>query len=155
MLWTILSNPQMGVIKLNNDSEGQINFADFKIIKKEDRDWYVCSKCGNLTTHNINDSCVKGDCAGTLIPCNPDELLKDNYYRNEYLEKKIEPIVVQEHTGQLTREKAKEYQKGFKNKEINVLSEQNKKYVNIGSLDTVFVKYTQLILTLPKELVGW
>ena len=35
MLWTILSNPQMGVIKLNNDSEGQINFADFKIIKKK------------------------------------------------------------------------------------------------------------------------
>ena len=142
MLWRILSNPQMGVIKLNNDSEGQINFADFKIIKKEDRDWYVCSKCGNLTTHNINDSCVKGDCAGTLIPCNPDKLLKDNYYRNEYLEKKIEPIVVQEHTGQLTREKAKEYQKGFKNKEINVLSSSTtfEMGVNIGSLDTVFMR---------------
>lgn len=138
-LWRILENARI----IQNEKYGyKIDFSKYVIYTKEDRKWYVCNKCGDLTTHNINNRCIKGDCQGTLEPCNPDEFFKDNYYRNEYLNKKIEPLVIQEHTGQLKREKAKEYQKAFKNKEINVLSSSTtfEMGVNIGSLDTVFMR---------------
>lgn len=141
-IWNILIHDAIKIIELDEKARGKINFSNFIIYKKEDKLWYSCDKCGNITTHNINNCCVKGDCTGSLYKCNPDELLKDNYYRNEYMEKKIERIVVQEHTGQLTREKGKEYQKGFKNKDINVLSSSTtfEMGVNIGTLDTVFMR---------------
>lgn len=45
---------------------------------------------------------------------NPDEVLATNFYRVQYKEKKIESIVIQEHTAQLERKQAKEYQIDFK-----------------------------------------
>ncbi|MCK9330037.1 MAG: DUF1998 domain-containing protein, partial [Candidatus Cloacimonetes bacterium] len=140
-IWKLLIN--LKIIKSSgNDGRGKIDFSSFDIISKDKTNWFVCDKCKAITSHNINDSCVKGDCSGTLISCNPDELLKDNYYRNEYVSKKIESIVVQEHTGQLTREQGRKYQKEFKSKKINVLSSSTtfEMGVNIGTLDTVFMR---------------
>ncbi len=139
-IWSVLCHSK--IISIDERGRGQIDFSKFIIYKKEGKKWYICEKCGNLTTHNINNCCVKGDCSGKLSKCDPDIVLKDNYYRNEYIGKKIEPIVVQEHTGQLNRKTAKDFQKGFKNKEINVLSSSTtfEMGVNIGSLDTVFMR---------------
>jgi len=140
-IWNLLVN--LKVIKVSGiDGRGKIDFSSYKIISKDDTKWYVCDKCKTITSHNINDCCVKGECSGKLVLCNPDDLLKDNYYRNEYITKRIESIVVQEHTGQLTREQGRKYQKEFKTKKINVLSSSTtfEMGVNIGSLDTVFMR---------------
>ena len=40
---------------------------------------------------------------GKLELVNPDEVLEHNYYRQQYKEKKIEPIRIEEHTAQINR----------------------------------------------------
>lgn len=140
-IWNVLENG--GILTKENDSgEAKIDLSKYYVYSKNDINWYICSKCKNITPHNINNSCVNGDCEGVLRSCDPDIELKDNYYRNQYINKIIEPIVVQEHTGQLTREEGRKYQKAFMNKDINVLSSSTtfEMGVDIGSLDTVFMR---------------
>ncbi|SUT88685.1 ATP-dependent helicase [Acholeplasma oculi] len=140
-LWNLLSHGLL-IQQENSDGRSQIELSSYKIINGKDSTWYQCNKCKTLTTHNINNVCIKGDCSGTLNVCDPDVILKDNFYRNEYLSRKINSIVVQEHTGQITREQGRKYQKEFKSKQINVLSSSTtfEMGVNIGSLDTVLMR---------------
>lgn len=104
--------------------------------------YYRCNKCGRFTPYNINNKCPHDKCVGELLETNPDEALANNYYRQQYLNKKIERVVIKEHTAQLERKTAKEYQKAFKNKEINILSCSTtfEMGVDIGDLETVFMR---------------
>lgn len=120
----------------------QIPFSKYKVIRGEEIKWYMCNKCKDITPYNIKGCCVKGNCDGELEEKDLTIELRDNYYRKEYLTKTIENIVVEEHTGQLTRKQGKDYQVRFKNKEINVLSSSTtfEMGIDIGSLDTVFMR---------------
>lgn len=104
--------------------------------------YYRCDKCGAITPYNIHNVCVRPDCEGTLHEINPDEELSGNYYRKEYKSKKIEKIVVKEHTAQLQRDTAREYQNLFRDKKINVLSCSTtfEMGVDLGGLETVFLR---------------
>lgn len=104
--------------------------------------FYQCDKCGRLTPYNINNTCVQDRCVGTLVEVDPDEILASNYYRQQYKNKKIESIVIKEHTAQLDRKHAKEYQIDFKNKKINILSCSTtfEMGIDIGGLETVFMR---------------
>ena len=89
--------------------------------------------------HNV---CVQDKCDGILIEVDPDEVLSTNFYRNEYKTKKIEKIVIKEHTAQIARKEARQYQNDFKNKKINILSCSTtfEMGVDIGDLETVFMR---------------
>ena len=51
---------------------------------------------------------LKNKCDGQLVEIEDvDESLSDSYYREQYLTKKIEPLVVEEHTAQIQRKAAK------------------------------------------------
>ena len=104
--------------------------------------YYICSKCGRLTPYNIHGKCIQDGCEGVLKEVDPDEILAFNYYRRQYMTKKIEKIVVKEHTAQLKREEARQYQLDFKNKNINILSCSTtfEMGIDIGSLETVFMR---------------
>lgn len=104
--------------------------------------YYMCDRCGRITPHNINDVCVQDKCLGKLNEVNPDEALASNYYRDKYKTKRIERIVIKEHTAQLKRETAKEYQNEFKNKDINILSCSTtfEMGIDIGGLETVMMR---------------
>lgn len=104
--------------------------------------FYQCKKCGRLTPYNINNKCVQDRCNGELIEANPDKILATNYYRQQYKNKKIERIIVKEHTAQLDKKQAKEYQIDFKNKKINILSCSTtfEMGIDIGGLETVFMR---------------
>ncbi len=125
-----------------NDSCYQIPAERYVLKNYKNTKYYICSKCGSLTPYNVHNVCPTKECTGELHECNPDELLKNNYYRNEYINKKIERINVKEHTAQLSTQAAKEYQKRFKNKEINILSCSTtfEMGVDIGGLETVFMR---------------
>ncbi len=125
-----------------SDDIFQISSSKYILKNYKTSKYYKCKKCGRLTPFNIHNVCPFKDCAGTLYECNPDEELKNNYYRKEYMNKKIERINVKEHTAQLQLEKAKEYQKEFKNKNINILSCSTtfEMGVDIGGLETVFMR---------------
>lgn len=104
--------------------------------------FYKCKVCEKITQYNVKNVCPTKGCTGILEKCDPDEELKRNYYRKEYMNKEIERIVVKEHTAQLDKDTGREYQRGFKNKKINVLSCSTtfEMGVDIGKLENVFLR---------------
>lgn len=120
----------------------QIDASRYVIKNYKTSKFYQCSKCGRLTAYNLRGKCTQDKCMGSLSEVNPDEVLATNFYRIQYKEKKIESIVIQEHTAQLERKQAKEYQIDFKNKKINILSCSTtfEMGIDIGGLETVFMR---------------
>lgn len=120
----------------------QIEASRYVIKNYKTSKYYQCNKCGRLTPYNLKGKCTQDKCKGYLSEVNPDEVLATNFYRIQYKEKKIESIVIQEHTAQLERKKAKEYQVDFKNKKINILSCSTtfEMGIDIGGLETVFMR---------------
>lgn len=130
------------VIKHSSKDAYQIDASRYRIKSYKHSKYYQCSKCGRLTPYNVHDVCVQDGCVGKLSEVDPDEVLRYNFYRTEYKTKKIESIVVEEHTAQLDRKKAKQYQIDFKNKKINILSCSTtfEMGIDIGNLETVFMR---------------
>lgn len=129
-------------IKHSSKEAYQIDVSRYVVKNYINNQYYQCTKCGRLTPYNVHDVCPRDKCDGKLKKVNPDEALATNFYRNQYKTKKIERIVIEEHTAQLDRKKAKEYQDNFKNKKINILSCSTtfEMGVDIGSLETVFLR---------------
>ena len=103
---------------------------------------YVCRKCRRVTQHNIDGVCPGYKCDGTLEKMDVESVFKDNHYYNLYQQLEIRPLRVVEHTAQLSKETAYEYQNMFKRKEIDVLSCSTtfEMGVDVGSLETVFMR---------------
>lgn len=120
----------------------QIDASRYIIKNYKTSKFYQCSKCGRLTPYNLRGKCTQDRCTGSLLEVNPDEVLATNFYRIQYKEKKIESIVIQEHTAQLERKQAKEYQNNFKNKKVNILSCSTtfEMGIDVGGLETVFMR---------------
>ncbi len=130
------------LIKHDKKDAYQIDASRYVVKNYVKSRFYQCDKCGRLTPYNINDKCVHDKCTGTLHEVDPDAVLESNYYRKQYKNKKIERIVIKEHTAQLNKKQAKEYQIDFKNKKINILSCSTtfEMGIDIGGLETVFMR---------------
>lgn len=104
--------------------------------------WYRCSKCKKITPYNISGVCMTYLCNGYLEEINPEIELSDNHYYRLYHDMDIQALRVKEHTAQLNRDKAYEYQQDFKDKKIDVLSCSTtfEMGVDVGSLETVFMR---------------
>ena len=136
-LWDLLVSrgimkAQEGVYKLNS--------AGLEITKPEN--WYVCSRCKRITPFNLHGVCPTYQCPGTLNGIDIPEQNKDNHYYTLYNTLDIRNLRVVEHTAQLSREIAYDYQKKFKQKEIDVLSCSTtfEMGVDVGTLETVFMR---------------
>lgn len=118
----------------------QFNINKIKV--KKVNKLYICSGCKNVTPYNIKNICDNPSCNGHLVEYNYKETLKDNHYYNLFTKLDITPMIVKEHTAQLSSERAYDYQQRFKNKEINVLSCSTtfEMGVDVGSLETVFMR---------------
>ncbi len=129
-------------IKHEKKDAYQINASRYLLKNYKNSKFYQCTKCGRLTPYNINNKCTQDKCSGSLVEIDPDTVLASNYYRQQYKTKKIESIVIKEHTAQLDRKQAKEYQIDFKNKKINILSCSTtfEMGIDIGGLETVFMR---------------
>ena len=130
------------ILKHEKKDAYQIDASHYVVKNYKKSKFYRCDKCGRLTPYNINAKCVQDKCLGTLMEVDPDEVLKTNYFRQQYKKKKIESIVIKEHTAQLERKQAKQYQNDFKNKKINILSCSTtfEMGIDIGGLETVFMR---------------
>ena len=51
---------------------------------KPDLQWYGCDRCRSLTLYNLRGVCPNYRCSGTLVPCDPREMLRDNQYYRLY-----------------------------------------------------------------------
>lgn len=130
------------LIKHEKKDAYQIDAGRYVLKNYKTSQFYQCDKCGRLTPYNLRGKCAQDKCPGTLNVVDPDEALASNYFRKQYKEKKIESIVIKEHTAQLERKQAKEYQVDFKNKKINILSCSTtfEMGIDIGGLETVFMR---------------
>lgn len=128
--------------KYADKTEYQINVSKYIVKNYKTSNYYRCTKCGRLTPYNVHNKCVQDHCNGLLVKIDPDNVLASNYYRNQYKNRKIENIVINEHTAQLSKQKAKEYQRDFKDKKINILSCSTtfEMGIDIGNLETVFMR---------------
>lgn len=106
------------------------------------KQWYICTKCNRLTCHNVENVCPTYHCDGELIEIDPAFEFSANHYYRLFNEMEIRDLRVVEHTAQLNRDMAYDYQKKFKQKEIDVLSCSTtfEMGVDVGSLETVFMR---------------
>ncbi|SHE39208.1 DEAD/DEAH box helicase [Caloramator proteoclasticus] len=123
-------------------SDGGYKIDCEKILINRPSKWYICSKCKRITIHNAFNVCPSFKCDGELVEIDINEYLKNNHYYNIYNQLDIKELRVVEHTAQLSKEMAYEYQRKFKNKEIDVLSCSTtfEMGVDVGTLETVFMR---------------
>jgi hypothetical protein len=104
--------------------------------------WYICPKCKKVTIYNVANVCPSYQCDGVLQKIDCDEIFADNHYYNLYRDMDIRELRIVEHTAQLDRETAYEFQKQFQRKEIDILSCSTtfEMGVDVGNLETVFMR---------------
>ncbi|MCR5786112.1 MAG: DEAD/DEAH box helicase [Acholeplasmatales bacterium] len=143
-IWKLFTKEQLD-LTFNNDKEEnsyQIKSNMFSLHHFTDSKWYYCQKCKKLTRLNVNSVCPNCIENNSLVEINPDEQLKDNIYRYQYLHKKIEKLVYKEHTGQISNITGKARQELFKAGKINYLSSSTtfEMGIDIGSLENVLMR---------------
>ena len=113
-----------------------------KIRVTKPKRWYICKKCKRLTCHNIENVCPAYHCDGDIVPIDPEKEFFDNHYYRLFRNMEIRDLRIVEHTAQLDRDTAYDYQKRFKQKQIDVLSCSTtfEMGVDVGSLETVFMR---------------
>lgn len=128
-----------GVMEYEN---GAYKINANRIMVDDQSPWYVCSQCHRITTHNVRGVCPSYHCEGELSPLDVNKRYEKNHYYRMYQEMEIRPLRIVEHTAQLDKETAYDYQKKFKNKQIDVLSCSTtfEMGVDVGTLETVFMR---------------
>jgi len=143
-IWAVCE--QLGLFEGSTKSPGhkQINVSQYSVVGAKLLPFYRCDKCLRITPDNIAGLCPFKDCDGTLHEITDfseiDGLM--GYYRKRYLDKNLERVIVEEHTGQIGKKIGKINQNLFKNNRINVLSSSTtfEMGIDIGSLDNVFMR---------------
>ncbi len=123
-----------------NDKGYQVNAEKLNIVPKST--FYKCPKCRKITPYNVHGVCPTYRCTGELKEIDIEKEFADNHYYRMYHDMEIRKLRVVEHTAQLDKEKAYDYQKKFKNKQIDVLSCSTtfEMGVDVGTLETVLMR---------------
>lgn len=120
-----------------------INFRKWKVRYIEESETiYRCSRCGKISAYTVKGVCSSFKCNGTMEPAVASELRADPYYHEQYAQDRILPMVSREHTAQLTRDAAGDYQRDFEDGKINVLSCSTtfEMGVDVGELEATFLR---------------
>jgi len=121
---------------------GEYRLPASRILVLSNPRWYRCLKCGAPTVHRMDGTCELFGCDGQLEPVEPGK----NDCRNRHLAYRYSrvalPLNVKEHTAQLTFQRGREYQDGFLEGEVNVLSSSTtfEMGVDVGSLQAVLLR---------------
>lgn len=102
---------------------------------------YRCDTCGRIHAVSVRGVCPRHGCPGTLQNVSRAEL-EPNHYRLLYEAELPGWLRVEEHTAQLDKEKAREFQREFREGNIHVLSCSTtfELGVDLGDLDTIFLR---------------
>ena len=119
-----------------------INAFIIRVNGDENASWYKCDKCGKVTPFNIDGLCPEHNCGGSLHKLKNTDTIRNNHYLNLYEKKEYNSLLIKEHTAQLSREEALEYQKLFEKNRIHALSCSTtfEMGVDVGELETVFLR---------------
>jgi len=102
---------------------------------------FQCDTCGRLQPISVGNVCIRHRCSGSVQKIEANRL-EANHYRLLYKEDLPGVLRVEEHTAQIDKEKAREFQRAFKAGEIHVLSSSTtfELGVDLGDLDIIFLR---------------
>lgn len=102
---------------------------------------FQCDTCGRLQAVSVRAVCPRHHCPGTLKEVHRQNF-EPNHYRLLYEEDLPGTLRVEEHTAQLDKEKAREFQREFREDKIHILSCSTtfELGVDLGNLDTIFLR---------------
>lgn len=101
---------------------------------------FQCDTCGRLQPNSVGNICIRYRCSGSVKKIEANRL-EANHYRLLYTDNLPGVLRVEEHTAQIDKEKAREFQRAFKVGEIHILSSSTtfELGVDLGDLDTIFL----------------
>jgi superfamily II DNA/RNA helicase len=119
----------------------RLNLRWYRVKSTEKEKLYKCSLCNQIQPYPLLGYCQKPNCKGIIFQV-PSSVLSFNHYRRLYLGGLPSKMRVEEHTAQLNHEKARSFQKDFKEGKIHVLSCSTtfELGVDLGTLDNVFLR---------------
>ncbi|MFA5541357.1 MAG: DEAD/DEAH box helicase [Bacteroidales bacterium] len=121
--WDYLVSDENEYKLITKDGKGYFVYAKFfKVYFGKNAILWKCKKCGKVTQFNIGNNCIQIGCDGNLERLDSEEFCSNNYYAMLYNSKKVSPLFIKEHTAQLAKKDALDYQQQFVRKEINALS---------------------------------
>ncbi|MCX7731751.1 MAG: DEAD/DEAH box helicase [candidate division WOR-3 bacterium] len=102
---------------------------------------FQCNLCGRIQALSVRGICARHGCSGMLEPKQLRDL-QPNHYRELYNTELPGLMRVEEHTAQLDKEKAREFQREFRNGKIHILSCSTtfELGVDLGDLDVIFLR---------------
>ncbi|GAB4413672.1 MAG: DEAD/DEAH box helicase [Anaerolineae bacterium] len=92
-----------------------------RLFFRADLDWYRCDTCQRLNYRGTSLPCLQPHCNGTLYPYDVREMHRTSFFYHAF-KRAVIPVRVEEHTAQLDSVKGREYQDGFRDGDINILS---------------------------------
>jgi len=113
------------------------------VLDMDQKSWYVCDRCQNISPLNISDVCPTYGCGGTLKPLREfSRLMETNLYRDIYIRGEPIPMRAEGHTAQWTSKAAAEVQNQFIQGKINALSCSTtfELGVDVGDLQAVVMR---------------
>jgi superfamily II DNA/RNA helicase len=140
-IWDTLRELQ--VVEQVHPSEFQVNYE--RLVVHTNRNWYLCSRCGRLTVFPLGTRCASFDCQGSVQHQSALQM-KDRLTNHHWYQRLVHtdplPMVVKEHTAQLVNQTGREYQRNFREKDVNVLSSSTtfEMGVDVGQLKAVFLR---------------
>jgi len=107
----------------------------------DDAALYQCDTCARLQSVSTGGVCTRYRCPGSVQEI-PVKELDANHYRLLYEDDLPGVLRVEEHTAQIDKEKAREFQRDFKAGKINLLSSSTtfELGVDLGKLDIIFLR---------------
>jgi len=102
---------------------------------------YQCDTCARLQSVPTGGVCTRYRCPGNVQKIRTKEL-EANHYRSLYEDNLPGMLRAEEHTAQIDKEKAREFQREFKAGKIHVLSSSTtfELGVDLGDLDVIFLR---------------
>lgn len=102
---------------------------------------FRCDTCGRLQSVSVRGVCARHRCPGQLSQIRFDDVPR-SHYRRLYEEDLPGRLRAEEHTAQLEKAKAREFQRDFQAGKIHVLSCSTtfELGVDLGDLDTIFLR---------------
>lgn len=83
---------------------------------------YICSVCRQIAWRSVRETCPTWRCKGSLRPVTEASSTASDHYRRLYTSLIPSGMSVEEHTGQLSAEQARQFQQDFLDGRLNTLS---------------------------------
>ncbi|RXK17383.1 DEAD/DEAH box helicase [Macrococcus sp. DPC7161] len=127
-----------------NESNYKINRFKIIIRDKRNAEIFQCDTCRKTQHYKMNNICIHCLNEGLTKKESPMSISENIHYSNIYSDNYLEGLIIKEHTAQIDPHTAKEYQRNFIDKKINILSCSTtfEMGVDVGDLETVFMRNT-------------